>query len=414
MNSSLRFLLPFLFVLPAVLSVAAPATWDGWRGPGRHAQVPDFVPPETWPESLERMWSVVVGSGYSTALVENGRIYQQARLGGEEVLWCLDAATGEVLWRSGTSIAFRPGGGGERHGPGPKSTPVLADRRVFTLSMTGTLTAWQMTDGKQIWQRDFRDDLDKPYPYWGASTSPLVENGRVYVHLGTCEDGALFCLEGKTGADVWVQRAHANCYSSPLVEEVDGVRQLIEFNHHGLCGVDLETGEVLWDYPFPHEGRSQNTPTPALHDGLIVLGAEDRGMFAVRASQSDGGWTAEQVWRHRDVSLDMSSPVISEGVVYGFSHFKMGQFFGLDPDSGAVLWQGEPRGGQNASLVAIPGHVLALTDRGKLHVLRSHRDQPEIVRTYDVGSNGTWTAPALIGRSVLVKDGDELVRWRLR
>lgn len=413
MSSPIRIPL-FLVVLSSVVAVAGPVTWDGWRGPDRDASVQDFESPETWPNRLEPVWSVEVGGGYSTPLVEDGRVFQQARVGGDEVVWCLDAASGEVIWRAETPVAFRAGSGGQRHGVGPKSTPTLANGRVFTLSITGILTAWRTTDGEKLWQRDFREQLDQAYPYWGVSTSPLVEDGRLYAHLGSCENGALFCLDPETGADVWVQREHANCYSSPLEAVVDGVRQLIEFNHSGLCGVDLATGRVLWEHRFPHQGRSQNTPTPVVHGDLIVLGAEDRGMFAVRAKQAESGWIAERVWEHRDVSMDMSSPVVCDGVVYGFSHFNRGQFFGLDPKSGNVLWTGEPRQGENAALLAVPGHVLALTDRGELQVLSSSDQACEVVQSYSVGDRGTWTAPALIEDSLLVKDGDHLVRWRIR
>ncbi len=411
MTSILRFTFPLLVLSSVVL--AAPTTWNGWRGPDRDAIVQDFEPPEQWPERLEQVWSVEVGGGYSTPLVEDGRVYQQARSGSDEILWCLDIATGEVIWRAATPVAFRAGSGGQRHGAGPKSTPTLADGRIFTLSITGILTAWSAADGELLWQRDFREHLDQAHPYWGVSTSPLVEDGRLYARVGSCENGALFCLDPASGADIWVQRQHANCYSSPLVDEVDGVRQLIEFNHSGLCGVDLETGRVLWEHGYPHQGRSQNTPTPVVHGDLIVLGAEDRGMFAVRAIKEGDTWTAERVWEHRDVSMDMSSTVVSEGVVYGFSHFNRGQFFGLDPKTGNVLWKGEPRQGDNAALLAVPGHVLALTDRGGLQVLRPSRETCEILQTYSVGDRGTWTAPALIDDSLLIKDGDHLVRWKI-
>ncbi len=391
---------------------AAAEGWTGWRGDGRDASVPAFEVPDVWPESLERVWKVEVGEGYSTALVDGDRIYQHARLEGEEVVWCLEAGSGRTVWREGIPIEFEPGRGGERHGRGPKSTPTLADGRIFTMSISGTLAAWNAKDGELLWKRDFRDRFDKTHPYWGTATSPVVEGGRVYVHAGSCEEGALFCLDPATGAEVWVQDQHANCYSSPLVEEVGGVRQLVEFNHHGLCGVDLESGEILWESVYPHRGNNQNVPTPVLHDGLFVVGGEDRGVFAVRVERTEDEWRAERVWRHRDVSLEMSSPVVSDGVVYGFSHFKMGQLFGLDPESGEVLWRGEPRAGDNAQFLAVPGHVMALTDRGELHVMRSSREACEIVKTYELGTRGTWTAPALVDDGLLVKDGRELSLWR--
>jgi outer membrane protein assembly factor BamB len=405
-------LIPSLLLAMTAASGETPS-WTGWRGPARDGKVTEFVPPEVWPENLERVWKVEVGEGYATPLVVGDRIFQHARQGGEEVLWCLDRTNGKSLWRRTTAVEFEPAGGGERHGAGPKSTPTFADGRVFTLSITGVLAAWSAEDGKPLWRRDFKERFDVAHPHWGTATSPVVEGGRLYVHTGTCEKGALFCIDPKTGKDLWVRDEDAHCYSSPIIETFDGVRQLVEFNHSGLCGIDLESGRLLWKHSFPHRGNNQNTPTPARHGDMLVVGGENRGMFGVRPKRAAGQWSVEAVWKHREVSIDMNSPVVNEGLIYGFSHFKMGRIFCLDPNTGAILWEGEPRAGDNGQFLSLPGHVLALTDRGLLQVLRANREKCDIVRTYQVAEDGTWTAPALVGDALLIKDRTHLARWRL-
>jgi hypothetical protein len=92
---------------------------------------------------------------------------------------------------------------------------------------------------------------------------------------------------------------------------------------------------------------------------------------------------------------------------------KMGRIFCLDPLSGKILWEGEPRAGDNGQFLAIPGHVLALTDRGLLQVLRANREACDIVRSYRVAEDGTWTAPALVGDALLIKDRTHLELWRI-
>ena len=387
--------------------------WPGWRGPSRDAKVEQFTPPAVWPEKLETVWKVEVGAGYSTPLLMGDRIYQHARINGEEVLWCLERKTGKPVWRQATAVEFEAGRGGERHGLGPKSTPVIADGRVFTLSITGLLAGWAAEDGKPLWRRDFRERFDVSHPYWGTATSPVVEGGRLYVHTGSCEKGALFCIDPKTGKDLWVRDEDANCYSSPIIETIDGVRQLVEFNHAGLCGIDLETGSLLWKHPFPHHGNNQNTPTPARDGDMFVVGGENRGIFGVRPQRMAGQWSVESVWRHRDVSLDMTSPVVNDGLVYGFSHLKQGRIFCLEAETGKVLWEGEPRAGENAQFLSVPGHVLALIDDGSLHVLRANRKACEIVRTYQVAEDHTWGAPALVDGGLFIKERHHLTLWRL-
>ena len=399
-------------LLSTSLTQAEEPSWPGWRGANRDAKIVDYPPPKSWPEKLERVWTTEVGDGYATPLVAGDRVFQHARQKGKEVLWCLDFKTGKALWKKNVAVEFEAGRGGEKHGRGPKSTPTIADGRIFTVSITGVLSAWSAKDGAQLWTRDFKERFEEAHPYWGTATSPVFDQGRLFVHTGSCENGALFCIDPKTGKDIWVNDEHANCYSSPLVETIYGVRQLIEFNHSGLCGIDLSNGKVLWKHPFTHHGNNQNTPTPVRHEDLIITGGEDRGMIAVRPKKSDGKWSVERVWRHRKVSFDMSSPVINGGLVYGFNEFKMGRISCLDPKSGKVLWESDPRTGKNAQFLSLPDHVLALTDDGLLRILRGSREKFDVLRSYRVAEDKSWTAPALVGDSLLIKDGDDLSVWR--
>ena len=214
-----------------------------------------------------------MGSGYGSPLVANDRVYQHARQGEEEVLWCLDLQTGKKKWKQKYAVPFKTGGGGEYHGKGPKSSPVMADGRIFTMSITGVVSAWDADTGTQLWQQDyaprFKSD-ERPYPYWGHSTSPLVTNGRVIVHVGPDKQGFLVALDVETGEEIWRHGKDGPSYSSPLVVEIDGVRQIVEWNHRALVGVESQTGKFLWEYPFPHAGTDQKHADPDISQGKLA------------------------------------------------------------------------------------------------------------------------------------------------
>ncbi|NNC89802.1 MAG: PQQ-like beta-propeller repeat protein [Akkermansiaceae bacterium] len=409
---------PVLFLLLPTL-VASPSfakdpAWTGWLGPDRNGWVEGFTPPQPWPEKLKPVWTVEVGTGYGSPLVSGGRVYQHARQGGEEVVWCLDLADGRTIWRKSYPLPFEMGRGGERHGKGPKSSPVLDGGRLFTLSITGVLSAWDAASGKLHWRRDFVKRFKTPHPNWGAATSPLVDADRIFVHLGTCEKGALLALDVTNGKEIWSQDKHGHCYSSPLLVEIAGVRQVVEWNHHGLTAVDRGSGRILWEYPFPHRGSDQNMPTPAFHGGRILVGGENRGIRCVEASQRDGKWSVTEKWRTREVALNMATAVMNNGLLYGMSHFKTGQFFCLDPANGEVRWKGPPRVGQNVMFLSLPGFVLALLDRGELQVIEATPEAYRPVRKYRVAEGGTWAPPVLLPDSILVKDTRHLARWSLQ
>ncbi|MFP6892303.1 MAG: hypothetical protein VCA18_01045, partial [Opitutales bacterium] len=105
---------------------AAEDYWPGWLGPKRDGRVSDFRSPKKWPAKLTKVWTVKVGAGYGSPLVAKGKVWQHAREGEDEVIHCLDLATGKSQWSQRYPTPFKIGGGADRHGKGPKSSPVYA------------------------------------------------------------------------------------------------------------------------------------------------------------------------------------------------------------------------------------------------------------------------------------------------
>lgn len=394
-------------------TIAAEADWTGLLGPDRNGWVEGFETPTVWPEELQQQWRVKVGVGYGTPIVASGRVFQHARQGDEEVVWCLDLESGETHWRKSYPAPFKMGGGGERHGKGPKSCPVYADGRLFTFSITGLLAAWDAETGKQLWRRRYDSRFQKTHPYWGVSSSPIVDQDRVIVHHGNDDVGALIALDVKTGEEVWSQGKDGASYSSPLLVEVEGVRQVVQWNHNAVVGVESKSGRPLWRFPLPHEGSNQNMPTPTFHEGCIIVGGENRGIRSIRLRETDGEWTATEKWFQSKVALDMSTAVVNGDALFGFSHYGAGRLFCLDLATGGIRWMGPGRLGQNVAFLSVPNHVLALVNNGQLLVVSTKSDSYQKKATYRVASGETWAPPVLLNDGLLIKNRDTLTRWKL-
>ena len=391
---------------------AADLVWPGLLGPQRDGWVEHFKIPARWPKQLKKEWSVEVGAGYGTPLVEGQRVYQHARQGEEEVIWCVDLATGKQIWRKSYKNPFKIGGGGERHGKGPKSCPVMADGRLFTLSITGMIHAWDVESGSLLWRKDYRGKWEKGnQPNWGVSTSPIVDGERLIVHLGNDGVGALMAFDVKSGREVWSQGEHGTSYSSPLLVEIAGVRQVVQWNHETLAGVESRTGKLLWEYPAPHRSHNQNMPTPVFHKGRILLGGENRGIKCLEPLLKDGKWSVNRLWHQRKVALDMSTAVINGDHLYGMSHFKMGQIFCLDPRDGTIRWLSEGRVGQNVAFLALEGHVAALRANGELRIIAADPAAYRARAAYRVAPDQTWAPPVLLDSKILIKDLNRLTLW---
>ncbi len=412
----IRFILPCLtLILTNQLARSAnTVSWPGWLGPERSGWVDHAIPPDQWPEKLSEIWEVEVGEGYATTLVRGDRLYHHARQGDDEVVWCLDLRTGQTLWRKHYPVAFTPGGGGTFHGKGPKSSPVLSGDRLITLSITGILSAWDTQSGDLLWREDFRDRFSKNQPYWGVSTSPLAEGDLVIVQAGNDEAGALIALHAADGKERWRHGNEPTSYSSPIAVEIDGVRQIIQFADPGLAGIDSKTGKKLWSYAFPQRRNVQNTATPNFYKGRLIIGGEDRGMRCVEPKKVGETWQAKEIWSQDEVSLDMSTTVVNEDAVYGFSHRKRGQFFCLNPDTGKVWWKGDGRAGKNVAFLAVPQHVLAMVDDGELQVLKASKEGYEKLRSYEMADSPTWSPPVLLKDKLLIKDVKTLTLWSLK
>lgn len=390
---------------------AVEVLWTGMLGPNRDGWVSYFQPPEQWPKQLQTKWRAEVGTGYGSPLVTGDHVFQHGRQGQDEIVCCLDLDSGNVAWQKSYVVPFEMGSGAEKHGKGPKSSPIYANGRLFTMSITGQLSAWDGTNGDLLWRRDYDARFGKSRPYWGAATSPIVDQDHIFIHFGTDEKGALVALSQETGDESWTQGSDGASYSSPLLVDFDGVRQIVEWNHRALVGVECSTGRLLWEYEFPHQGKNQNMPTPVAHRGRILLGAENRGLHSLKPQRKNGEWTVEKRWSQRKVALDMSTAVINGDLLYGFSHYGKGRLFCVNVATGEVLWQGPGRSGENATFLSLPGHVAALTDNGELQIITASGEKLEVVASWHVADGRTWAPPVLLPNGILVKDHNTLTRW---
>ena len=107
----------------------------------------------------------------------------------------------------------------------------------------------------------------------------------------------------------------------------------------------------------------------------------------------------------------MSSPVLSGNLLFGFSHKNKGQFFCLDANTGETKWLGDPRQGDNASIVQLGQRLLLLKDDGELIVAQAAVKAFEPLRRYKVAGSPAWAHPLPLEKGIVIKDEDSLAFW---
>ncbi|MFN3651413.1 MAG: PQQ-binding-like beta-propeller repeat protein [Armatimonadota bacterium] len=403
-----------LTVALAALLFAAPAVadWTQWRGPRRDGTVVDFQAPAQWPAALAQRWKVEVGEGHSSPLLVGDRAFLHSRQGEEEVVRCLDAATGREMWKQSYPASYEMHPAARGHGKGPKSTPLCAEGRLYTLGISGILSCFDAKDGSVVWRKEFSQEYPKTSPLYGTAVSPLLADGLLIAHVGGHDGGALTAFDAKTGAVRWRWAEDGPAYSSPLVVTIDGVRQLVTQTQGRCVGLSLADGTLLWSLSFKTP-FDQNSISPVQAGDLLVFGGTRQPTFAVRVRKVGDGWQVDRAWDSRDATFYMSTPVYRDGKLYGFSERQRGQFVTLDAATGRLLWEGGARSGDNAALLLADGYLLGLTTDADLLVFRPEGEALTEVARYEVAESPTWATPAIDGRRILIKDLDSLVLWEL-
>lgn len=256
----------------------------------------------------------------ASPVVSDGVLYAGAKNG---KFFALDAKTGARKWAFQADAAIT-------------STASVGDGRIVFETDANTIYALDL-DGHEVWHRATGSNLPfdamagfhmvEDWDYWASS--PLLENGRVFVGSG---DGKIYALDAKTGNEIWSFASQGRMRSSPAS---DGQTIYAGSFDGRLYALDRETGKLRWSFKtlgnkvFP-EGSIQSSPTIA--NGLVLFGARDFNLYALDAK------TGREAW-HQSVknSWVPSTPAVDGGRVYTGSADGRAAF-AYDLKTGTLLW----------------------------------------------------------------------------
>ncbi|HWM95246.1 MAG TPA: PQQ-binding-like beta-propeller repeat protein [Thermoanaerobaculia bacterium] len=389
---------------PAALPAGAEtgADWPAFRGPGRNGIIRGVRIETDWSASPPvELWRRPIGPGWSSFAVNGNLLYTQEQRGDDEVVTCYNLTTGAPVWQHRDAARFFESNGGA----GPRSTPTLSNGRVYTLGATGILNALDAGDGAVVWSHNVATDTGTAVPVWGFSSSPLVVDDVVIV----AASGTLAAYDLATGDARWSFKAGGESYSSPQLLTIDGVTQVLQLSGAGATGVVPADGKVLWEHPWSGFPIVQ----PALiADGEVLITASGQsGTRRIAVARGPGGWTAKERWTSIGLKPYFNDFVVHDGHAYGFD----GRILAcIDVEDGKRKWKGGRYG--SGQLVLLPDQdlLLVLSDEGELALVRAAPDQFTEVARFPAIKGKTWNHPALVGDVLLVRNGEEMVAFRLR
>lgn len=389
------------------------AQWPQWRGPDRTGVVPAAAVPRVWPEKPAIQWTQPLGEGYSSPVVDDGRVFVHSRTDPDEVVSAFELASGEPIWSASYGSAFSKNKYAASMAKGPFSTPIVANGRVFTLGTSAVLSSFDAATGALKWRKDWSKEIDTSRLFTGTAMSPIIDSGLLIVHVGDDAGGALRGHDPATGEEKWALAGHGPGYASPIVSVAGGVRHLVTMTDKAVIGVEVQSGRLLWTIPFPDEWN-ENIVTPVAAGDILIVSGTRKGTFGYRLEKTGAAWAAKQLWHNTDLPMYMSSPVVDGSMVYGFGSKRKGQLFCLDAQTGTSKWTTDGRGGTNAAIQIAGPNLVVLTTDGELLVVRRSADKYEESRRYKVAESQAWAQPVLVPGGILIRDAKGLSLWSLR
>ena len=407
------------------------------------------------------LWEKAVGKGYSAPSVQAGKLILFQREGEEESVSALDAGTGAPLWRYAYSSHYRDPYG---YNNGPRAAPLISTNRVYTFGAEGRLICLNLSDGHLVWQRDTATDFLVPEAFFGVGSSPLIDDGRLYVMAGGQPNSGMVALDPGTGKTLWESTGQAcwdgittagwrserhyrwsgaeklASYSSPIVATIQGRKLLLCFMRQGLAALNPTNGAVQFVRWFQSEANdSVNAMTPVVQGDDILISAAYYSMGSVLLHVKQEATNYSEVWHQprnpglRDpetgraveavLGMHWSQPILIDGYLYGFTgrNEPDAYFRCVEWETGRKMWERDERWAPHSteqplvmgrgSLIYADHRLIALGEGGILAMYKPSPKGCEELGRWQVPSlqHPSWAGPVLSGRRLYLRSEDRLV-----
>jgi outer membrane protein assembly factor BamB len=414
--------------------------WPQWLGPNRDSVWRESGILEKFPTNGPTIvWRASVGGGYAGPVVAQDRVFLVDRqlaagasnpvdqfdrsvIRGFERVLCLSDKDGQVLWKHEYECPYSIS-----YPAGPRAAPLVSEGRVFTLGAEGNLLCLQASSGEVVWSRDFKKDFGAKTPMWGFAGHPLLDGNRLICLVGGA-GSTVVAFEKNTGKELWrALTAEEPGYSSPVIYEAGGKRQLILWHPEAANSLDPETGKLYWSVPFKSRA-GMTIATPRKLDEVLFFTSFYSGSLMLKLDSSQP--TAITAWRTVKVNEKdtthlnavMCTPFLEDGYVYGVCSY--GQLRCLKAQSGERAWEtfqattdGEPVRWANAFIVKNGSRFFLFNEKGDLIIAKlSPKGYQEISRAHLLEPTGSaagravlWSHPAFASRHLFARNDKEII-----
>jgi len=392
----------------------ADLSFPQFLGPQRDGVLPGPNLRSDWaahPAAL--VWRRPIGAAWSGFALAGGLAVTQEQRGAEECVVALDLASGRTVWSHRDTARYATTVAGE----GPRATPTIVGKRVFTLGATGILNCLELATGKRVWSREVVGRASSragssgasPHLAWGCSGSPLVVDDVVIVPGGEGAGRSLFAFHLEDGRPAWAGGTKDASYASPVLATLAGVRQVVTFNDGTISGYDPATGGVLWERPWGNGNVVCSSPVVVSSNQVLFSSGYGFGTELLELSLGAAGrLEVRRLWRSIRMKSKFGHLFVRHGFLYGLDD---GRFACVDLRDGSLRWK-EGRYGHGQGLL-VGDRYLLMAESGELVLLQPTAEAPHELARHRVFDAKTWNPLALAGDWLLARNDQEAACLRL-
>lgn len=395
MNSA-RF---FAAMVPFVMLIApAKADWPHFLGPNHDLKSDETGFLKSTDKPLPKLWERTIGSAFSSFAIVDGRIYTCGQEDKQQWLICLDAHSGDVVWKKPIEKQFR-----NEHGDGTRATPTVHDGLVYILGANGRLLCADARTGDKVWDVQFSSP-----PTWAYSGSILIEGDLAIVPAGP-GDAALSAYDRKTGKPAWTAGSKPVGYATPYPFTFEGKKYIVGFTGNSALIIEPATGREVWRTEWKTDW-DVNAAAPIFHDGhLFLTSGYDTGSALFKLAAAGDKLTAREVWRSDVLLSKFQSSILHDGHLYASDQnaLKCVEFA-----TGKEMWK-KPRV-RNGTIIMAEGHLILLTEGGQLQIAPVSPEDFKPTLTADILDGRCWSAPVLLGGRLYARNLERVVCYNLK
>lgn len=387
---------------------AMAATWPCWRGANRDGMCGTRLPGKLG--TLTPSWSVELGDSYSGPIVLDNHVLVTETVGKQdESLIALDRSSGKQIWKKQWAGAMSVPFFAKSNGDWIRSTPATDGRHIVLGGMCDVVACFDVATGDEKWRVDFPKQHGVELPSFGLVCSPLIDGEYVYVHAGggirqiRLADGQLGWLAMKEEGGMM-----GGAFSSPVIAELGGVRQLVAATRTAMVGIDLASGKRLW-FREIQTFRGMNILTPTIWQQQVISSSYGGKSQAIAIKPTVGDWETSLVWEGKSEAY-MSSPVVVGDFAY--LHLKNQRFCCLNLKTGEETWRTQPFG-KYWSMVSDGEKLLALDEVGKLYLIAANPAKFELLDEASVSDEPCWAHLAVADRELFIRTQRSLKQFSL-